>query len=60
MCIDNVRISPVAEILLNRMAAESKNAHVRGMKFFSAGYCRGESQVANSAKGFTKERIWEH
>ena len=56
VCIDNVRISPVAEILLNRMAAESKNAHVRGMKFFSAGYRRGDPKSPNSAKGFLQKK----
>jgi protein-tyrosine-phosphatase len=52
VCIDNTRLSPVAEVLLNRMAIESRNPKVRGISFHSAGYNRTIDKVADSAKGY--------
>jgi len=50
--LDNVRLGPVAQVILNRTAVESKNATVRGMKFYTAGYKRTVDQAADSAKSY--------
>jgi protein-tyrosine-phosphatase len=52
VCIDNTRLSPVAEILLNRLAIESRNPKVRAISFHSAGYNRTADKIADSAKGY--------
>jgi len=50
--IDNVRLGPVAQVILNRTAVESKNAAVRGIKFYTAGYKRTIDNVADNAKSY--------
>jgi protein-tyrosine-phosphatase len=49
---DNTRMGPVAQVIMNRLAVESKNATVRSMKFYTAGYNRTSHNVADSAKGY--------
>lgn len=53
---DNVRFGPVAQVILNRMAVESKNGNVRKISFQTAGIKRTSDQVSNSAKGYLQQK----
>jgi protein-tyrosine-phosphatase len=55
VCIDNVRLSPIAEVMLNRMAVESKNPKIRQINFYSAGFQRSSVKMADSTKGFLQK-----
>lgn len=56
MCIDDLRLSPVASLILKDLLIKSKNSFVRSILVSHAGYKRRGSSVSDATKGFLQKR----
>ena len=52
VCDDNLKLSPVAAVIMRDLIVSSKNSNVRSIQIDHAGYKRTGNKVADSAIGF--------
>ncbi|WP_457920135.1 arsenate reductase/protein-tyrosine-phosphatase family protein [Candidatus Lokiarchaeum ossiferum] len=56
VCIDDLRLSPVASLILRDLLIKSKKSNVRNIQVSHAGYKRRGSTVSDATKGFLQKR----
>jgi protein-tyrosine-phosphatase len=56
VCLDNLRLGPVAAYILRDLLVKSKNAGVRGIQVSDAGIKRLGSKVSDATKGFLQQK----
>ena len=56
ICLDGVRLSPVAAVIMRDLLVKSKKSAVRSISVEDAGHKRTSSKVSNSSKGFLQQR----